>query len=209
MWYRDTQTTDSSLESESKIPEKYNNLFHPMYVTHHLQYRSLQNIMPFLNVSVNKKINLKSQQNNAISTKESNVLYPKLTMDFSKPQYRYPTIFQVKADIQFDIYHLYAFGRDKTIIYYNIAYIPNYKTSIFMNSIFRKIKENINLDYIEESDDEDDFENTNVDKYVDMNKVVFMECIFHHKFKKWIPIKIVNQPCKVVHINQLVAKYIP
>ena len=77
-----------------------------------------------------------------------------------------------------------------------------------MNNIFRNIKENKNLDLIEESDDEDDFENTNVDKYVDLNKTVLMECIFHNRFKKWIPIKIVKQPCKVVHINQLVSKYI-
>jgi hypothetical protein len=77
-----------------------------------------------------------------------------------------------------------------------------------MNSLFRKIKENKNLDYIEESDDEEDFENTNIDKYVDLSKKIFMECIFNHKFKKWIPIKVINPPCKVVHIAQLASKYI-
>ena len=50
-----------------------------------------------------------------------------------------------------------------------------------MNSLFRKIRENDNLDYIEESDDEDDFQNIDEDKYVDVNKVLYMECIFNKK----------------------------
>ena len=49
-------------------------------------------------------------------------------------------------------------------------YIPDYKTSVMLNKIFRKIRENDNLDYIEESDDEDDFQNTEPDKYVDLKK---------------------------------------
>ena len=35
-----------------------------------------------------------------------------------------------------------------------------------MNSLFRTIKENENLDSLEESDDEEEFENSNVDKFV-------------------------------------------
>ena len=34
--------------------------------------------------------------------------------------------------------------------------IPDYKTSVFMNDLFRTIKENKNLDLLEESDDEED-----------------------------------------------------
>ena len=34
----------------------------------------------------------------------------------------------------------------------------------------------INLDALEESDDEDEFENINDDKYVDLDKCVKMEC---------------------------------
>jgi len=75
---------------------------------------------------------------------------------------------------------------------YDIAYIPNIKTSVFMNNIFRNIRENKNIDYIEESDDEDNFENTAEDKYVDLKKVVIMECSFHNKFKKWVPFKVLS-----------------
>ena len=35
-----------------------------------------------------------------------------------------------------------------------------------MNNIFRNIKENTNLDALEESDDEEEFENISLDKYV-------------------------------------------
>jgi hypothetical protein len=113
------------------------------------------------------------------------------------------TIFKVSADLQFDIYNLFAYGKNRASIYYNVAYIPNYKTSVFMNSIFRKIKENSNLDAIEESDDESEFENTELDKYVDLKKYVFIECKFHPKFKKWVPLRVVEPNQKVVHISSL------
>ena len=111
------------------------------------------------------------------------------------------SIFQVRADIQFDIYHLYAYGQTGPA-YYDIAYIPNYKSSVFMNGLFRNIKENKNLDYIEESDDEDDFENCKEDKYVDLKKIVYMECVFNPKFKRWVPVKVVNTN-KMVQIFKL------
>ena len=68
--------------------------------------------------------------------------------------------------------------------------LPDYKTSVMMNKIFRKIKENQNLDALEESDDEDEFENTNEDKYVYLNKCVNMNCSFSSKFNKYVPISI-------------------
>jgi len=88
-------------------------------------------------------------------------------------------------------------------VYYNVAYIPNYRTSVFMNSLFRKIRENTNLDYIEESDDEEDFEDVREDKYVDLQKVVYMECVFQPKFKKWIPTRVCDARERVVHISKL------
>ena len=68
-----------------------------------------------------------------------------------------------------------------------------------MNNLFRKIKENSNIDYIEESEDEEEFENIQDDKYVDLNKRVLMECVFSRKFKKWIPIEV-----KPDHLNRYV-----
>ncbi len=97
-------------------------------------------------------------------------------------------IFKVKPDIQNDIYHLYCMENNKEI-YYNVAYIPDYKTSVMMNKLFRNIKENDNLDLLEESDDEEEFQNENIDRFVDVNKSHLMICKFNHKFKKWYPVK--------------------
>ena len=122
-------------------------------------------------------------------------------MKIGKPQYRKTTIFQVCADIQNDIYHLYAQDSNKKSIYYDVAYISNYKTSVFMNRIFRNIKENECLDTMEESDDEDDFQDMNPAKYVDLKKIVNMEFQFNMKFKRWVPIEITHAP--IVNIGLL------
>jgi hypothetical protein len=99
-------------------------------------------------------------------------------------------VFKVVADLQNDIYHL----QDVNNMYMHeklTAYIPDYKTSVLMNQLFRKIKENVNLDALEESDSEDEFENDKVDKFVQLDVQKNMLCEFHPKFKKWIPIKVV------------------
>jgi len=215
LWYKNH--IDNEIEDIYKIPS---HLDIP-YAIHHIQYRSLSEISPFLNFQFNKKPNEKidcqqfneNLEKNNIEKTNIPMLMPipmmiSLIHDFTKQQYKYPTIFKVCADIQYDIYHLFAYGKNKTSVYYNVAYISNYKTSVFMNKLFRNIKENNNLDYIEESDDEDDFENIREDKYVDLQKILYIECNFHQKFKKWIPIRVVQQPCKVVHISQLVKNYI-
>ena len=107
--------------------------------------------------------------------------------------------FIISADIQNDIYHLVdpdalhkSISINDTISNKLIASIPDYKTSVMMNTLFRNIKENRSLDALEESDDEDEFENTNIDKFVDLTKKIKMKCIFNYKFKKWTPIECVN-----------------
>ena len=99
------------------------------------------------------------------------------------------TVFKVIPDIQNDIYHLYTNknGYDQ-FEYYDIAFIPDYKTSVMMNALFRKIKENVNLDALEESDDEEEFENESSAKFVDLEKSFLMKCVFNAKFKRWVPI---------------------
>lgn len=97
----------------------------------------------------------------------------------------------VKPDIQNDIYHL--FSKDKQTYQYTksegVALIPNYETSVMLNSKFRKIKENDNLDALEESDDEEEFEDNREDKFVNLSKSLLFQCTFNFKFRKWIPIK--------------------
>jgi hypothetical protein len=98
-------------------------------------------------------------------------------------------VFMVSADIQSDIYHLnHVHGKYRP----DVAYIPNYKTSVFMNSLFRTIKENTNLDTMEESDDEEEFQDIRMEKYVNLEKCIPMECMYHRKFKRWIPIRTIT-----------------
>jgi len=174
------------------------------YTTHHIQYRCLTEIKPYLNSIITKKLNFVNavQETKKVSSHIFDTI--PIKMDFSKPQYRYPTVFQVTADIQFDIYHMFAFGKNSKPVYYNVAYIPNYKTSVFMNGLFRKIKENSNLDFIEESDDEEEFQNMDEDKYVDIDKVLLIEFVFNPKFKRWVPMRVVDNSYKIVHISKLV-----
>jgi hypothetical protein len=101
-------------------------------------------------------------------------------------------VFAIRADIQNDIYQLYYLNGD-ILEFYENAFIPSYEKSVIMNNLFRTIKENVNLDHLEESDDEYEFQNENTDKFVDLNKTINMECSFHFKFKKWIPIKVSDE----------------
>jgi len=160
--------------------DMYNYVNNLPYKVYSIQYISLQKRGRIFNVLPR--------------TSKNNMLY--------NPQRPLKAIFKVKAEIQYDIYKLYCYNDGNTEYYFNVAYIPDYKTSVKMNSIFRTIKENDNLDYLEESDDEDEFENIDIDKYVDLEKTMYMECIYTPKFKKWIPDKIVK-PCKTIRLNDL------
>ena len=106
-----------------------------------------------------------------------------------KPAYR-ENVFLIKPDIQNDIYYLYCLNDKLKEEQCGIAHIADYNTSVMMNKLFRIIKENNNLDALEESDDEEEFENVNIDKFVHLNKSHKMICQFNHKFKKWVPIDL-------------------
>lgn len=97
-------------------------------------------------------------------------------------------IFLVKPQIEDDIYSLYCNDGDH-LVYHSIACINDYKTSVLMNSLFRKIKENADLDKLEESDDEEEFENISEDKFVNLEKEIKISFTFCHKFKLWKPIE--------------------
>lgn len=98
-------------------------------------------------------------------------------------------VFKVIAETQNDIYTLY----DDKDIDCGLACIPTYEVSKMMNALFRNIKENRRLDSLEESDDEEEFENISLDKFItDKSRVIKMECEYVPKFKKWQPIKQAN-----------------
>lgn len=106
-------------------------------------------------------------------------------------------IFKITPDIQNDIYNLFIY-KNGDEEFYDIAFIPDYKTSVMMNNLYRNIKENKNLDALEESDDEDEFENDKIDKYVYLDRSYKMHCQYNAKFKKWVPISLANKNDRIV-----------
>ena len=101
-------------------------------------------------------------------------------------------VFKITADIEPDIYNLFTFIDGKEVCN-DVAFIPDYKTSVLMNKLFRNIKENDNLDALEESDDEDEFEDSRLDKFVYLDRSFKMNCEYNHKFKKWVPVSLADQ----------------
>lgn len=113
-------------------------------------------------------------------------------------------VFQIKPDIQNDIYHLYCLNdSDNEYLYYSTAFIPNFTTSVMMNKIFRNIKENLNLDALEESDDEDEFQNEKIDRFVNLELSHLMLCSYDYKFKKWSPIRLARTHEKIISVMEL------
>ena len=115
-------------------------------------------------------------------------------------------VFMIRPDIQNDIYYVNCLNSDLKEEQHGIAHIADYNTSVMMNKLFRIIKENGNLDALEESDDEEEFENEKLDKFVCLDKSYKMVCQFNHKFKKWAPIKLTNEKANVITVGEL--KYI-
>ena len=119
---------------------------------------------------------------------------------FNNKKINYFATFKITPCINNDIYNLYITNYNKEE-YYSIALIDSYKTSKFMNNLFRNIKENKNLDLLEESDDDDEFEDTSEGKFVNLTKSYNIECEYNLKFKKWIPRKLSNN--NVINKNDL------
>ena len=102
-------------------------------------------------------------------------------------------VFNIKADTNVDTYHL--FTSDDLINSVGNAFINNYRTSVLMNGLFRNVKENRNLDLLEESSDDDDEifnKSENYSDNVDLNKIIPMECVYIKQFGRWRPNKVVN-----------------
>lgn len=205
-----TSSTKSTVLRTSDLASSPPDLTTSPYKIHHIQYRSLTQILPYINVldtnpsgggpenssrgrspviqkhAPTKPIESNNQQRKIAQVNNLERYSAGMTcpIDYIGKQ---RAIFMVTADLQSDIYYLV----DPLSIYVtDVAYIPNYTVSVFMNSLFRNIKENRNLDAIEESDDEDDFYDMRVDKYVDLSKEIRMECVYHKKFRRWIPYKL-------------------
>ena len=137
------------------------------------------------------------------STKRNENIERSIDKKYVKNDSKREIIFKIKPDIQNDIYYLYGLNNDNKEEYYDIALIPNFTTSVMMNNLFRKIKENANLDALEESDDEEEFENEKEDRFVYLDKTYNMVCLYNYKFKKWYPIKVADSKIEITTLNNI------
>jgi len=176
------------------------------YKINYIQFRNYNKKNESYIIVNNRKLYEKTPYNKLYTKK----LYQKPIPQQNKKNYekslniRKEIIFKVKPDITNDIYHLYCCDKDNKDMYYDLACIPDFKTSVLMNKLFRNIKENNNLDALEESDDEDEFEDDKIDKFVFLDKIYNMICVYNNKFKKWIPIKVVDSTEEIIKYNQLI-----
>lgn len=149
----------------------------------------MTNLVPYSIYSIQyKKYNLKNKK-----------IFFEFANNINKIERENYISFEIQADNQNDIYHAY-YGKNKS--YYCLLMIPDYKTSKFMNSLFRNIKENNNLDTLEESDDEDEFENINDNKYL-LNKKYIIDCKYNKKLKKWVPVKLSKNKYSVENLKPI------
>jgi hypothetical protein len=114
--------------------------------------------------------------------------FPHQTLE-NKNEKQQINIFKVIPGTKTDIYELHVYDKQlNEYKYHSVALIPNYKSSVMMNKIFHGLKNYENLDYLEDSDsDSDDEFETPLE-----NNSKMMECIFNTKFKKWVPIKVIE-----------------
>ena len=92
------------------------------------------------------------------------------------------TSMMIEALEQSDHYKIYH--NDGAFVDY--AFVPDYKTSVMLNKIFRNVPENENVDLIEESDDEGTTETI-----VNRSRVRMM-CAYNSVFSKWMPVGLVS-----------------
>lgn len=168
--------------------------FNKKNVSEYILLKDINNTQP---VETKCDINLSRNTTNH-SNKNKKINNPTTFKHITKRE----IVFKIKPDIQNDIYHLYALNNGSEI-YHDVAYIPDFVTSVMMNKLFRNIKENQNLDALEESDDEEEFENDKEDRFVFLDKSYNMICAYNNKFKKWYPIRIADDNMVIVNINQL------
>ena len=92
-------------------------------------------------------------------------------------------ILDIRADQEQDTYHY----TDPTTGAKQRLLVNSFVVSVHLNRLFRNIRENIDLDTLEMSDDEETFENTAPDKFVNTEIVKQIPCTYNRRFAAYEP----------------------
>jgi hypothetical protein len=171
--------SDSAIEFNKQLKEI-------KYRVYSIQYKLYNKINTCLSIHYDKYLT------GDIENKNTDYNY-KVRKYNSQTTKDYNAVFMVRPDLQNDIYHLYCLDKDFNEIEYGIAHIKDFKTSVFMNKLFRVIKENDNLDALEESDDDEEFHNDRIDRYVYLSKSYKILCQYNAKFRRWMPCELATE----------------
>ena len=199
--------TNQELEEKTKditykIDKIQFKLFNKINVTLFMDYKKYLTSHNVTNDNMSLNNNIIQKPIIPLTNNKSASLSNRNIINSNKPQ-KNENVFLIRPDIENDIYHLYCLNDELKETICGTAHIPDYNTSVMMNKLFRIIKENENLDALEESDDEEEFENEELDKFVHLDKSYKMLCRFNYKFKKWVPIKLANKEFQIVNIKEL------
>jgi hypothetical protein len=166
-----------------------------------IHFYFLNKINNFLSISYSDYLRnqFKNQSNQPNQPKNQSY---ETTLTEKKAPLKKEQIFIIRPDIQDDIYYLHVLDNELKEKNIGTTHIPNFDTSVMMNKLFRIIKENENLDALEESDNEEEFENVDIDKFVKLETTYKMLCQYNYKFKKWMPIRLVNNNSKIITIDE-------
>ena len=173
--------------------------FMPFLVTHRSNQTPRNIAQPHIYRPIHSSTNNTTNNPNFINVQPAKVIQPTNIQPIKNNTRRREAVFTLKPDIQNDVYHLYCSDGKEC----GFACIPDYTTSVMMNNLFRTIKENKNLDALEESDDEEEFQNENVDRFVFLDKTYKMVCAFHTKFKKWYPVRLADESARLIDRSNL------
>ena len=112
---------------------------------------------------------------------------------FSKPKpsaEELMQVFTVIPHVEQDVYELKCLASSLNIRY---AAVQTFAESIVLNKLFRRIRENDDIDLAEMSEDEGDFENVDPRKFV-QSRSLRMECMYVKRLRKWRPLKVTRDP---------------
>jgi len=111
------------------------------------------------------------------------------------------SVFLVKPRVKSDTYELHVQDNAK-VCFHSIACVDTYKLSVVMNDTFRTVRENHYLDAIEESDDEDDFQDVSPDKHVHLDREFKILCKWNQRIKRWIPVEKVDDRTQLATMHE-------
>jgi len=108
-----------------------------------------------------------------------------------------------RAEIAPDSYVLLARDPGVGLVEIGRAAVPGIAASVMLNNMFRTIKENGNLDLLEESDDDEEFELVDESRFVDLKRRIPFRCVFNTQSRAWQPVEAAGVGEPVTEVSQL------